>query len=475
MVFLPQELVYAIADEIEDIPSLKALALAGSPFRDSSQRILLRSFTVKQNIEEAHTLLEESPHIAAFIARLVIRVDWLVDEASIEKISPSLHLILGKMVNVRQCILRGTFLESGIFTSALLDFLARQPLRELNVLFWDGVPAATIQGFLTIAPIISFSQLRAKENPRLLSDNPQHKPKVEDLFVGQTAHEVCDLLAQPRFGWGISTLRRLAIPSLSSAPAVKLLVATTPTLEHLHLGGIYGTVLPPTLPLLRSIHFSLDFPYNAKPWFWDLISSTLTTSPLLTSLIISLEDMPRDVGTPNAALLTNLDIALAVHPRRPAIRLRLDLERYRNKMLEAAIIARFAAAAETGMPNAHEERRLVVEEYACGPERWRRSTGKSTWTPPLFLLLAAFPGVSEHGNISGLLPPAGAPGSSGKGWSGKVAFSGRKSVFSLSRKWLFEARNRQPLSWKVAFLNSSLGVVPQSFTLTCPAELYLVY
>ncbi|KAJ7842200.1 hypothetical protein B0H14DRAFT_1031125 [Mycena olivaceomarginata] len=177
MVFLPQEFVYAIADEIEDIPSLKALALAGSPFRHASQRILLRSLTVKQNIEEAHTLLEESPHIAAFIARLVIRVDWLVDEASIEKISPSLHLILGKMVNVRQCILRGTFPESGIFTSALLDFLARQPLRELNVLFWDGILAATIQGFLTIASIISFSQLCAEENPRLLSDNPQHKPK----------------------------------------------------------------------------------------------------------------------------------------------------------------------------------------------------------------------------------------------------------------------------------------------------------
>ncbi|KAJ7871138.1 hypothetical protein B0H14DRAFT_223676 [Mycena olivaceomarginata] len=382
MAFLPQELVYAIVDEIEDIPSLKALALAGSPFRDASQRILLRSFTVKQNIEEAHTLLEESPHIAAFITRLVIRVDWLVDEASIEKISHSLHLIFGKMVNVRQCILGGTFPKSGTFTSALLDFLARQPLRELNVFLWNGIPAATIQGFLTIAPVISFSQSGVEENPRLLSDNPQHKPKVEDLFVDDAGpvRQVCDLIAQPQFKWYTSTLRLLSIPSLDNAAGMKLLVATASTLEHLHLERIHGTVLPPTLPLLRSIHFSLIFFYNASPRFWDLISSTLTTSPLLTSLIISFEIMPRHGGTLNAALLTNLDTALAAHPRRPVIRWRLDLEHYRKKMLKAAIIARFAAAAETGMPNAHEERRLVFEEYAYGPERWRRSTGKSRWT-----------------------------------------------------------------------------------------------
>lgn len=52
MPFFPQELVYAIVDEIgEDITSLKACALAGSTFRNASQRILLRSFTLNSNID----------------------------------------------------------------------------------------------------------------------------------------------------------------------------------------------------------------------------------------------------------------------------------------------------------------------------------------------------------------------------------------------------------------------------------------
>ncbi|KAJ7810518.1 hypothetical protein B0H14DRAFT_1486253 [Mycena olivaceomarginata] len=154
------------------------------------------------------------------------------------------------MVNVRQCILGGTFPKSGTFTSALLDFLARQPLRELNVFLWNGIPAATIQGFLTIAPVISFSQSGVEENPRLLSDNPQHKPKVEDLFVDDAGpvRQVCDLIAQPQFKWYTSTLRLLSIPSLDNAAGMKLLVATAPTLEHLHLERIHGTVLPTHTP-----------------------------------------------------------------------------------------------------------------------------------------------------------------------------------------------------------------------------------
>jgi hypothetical protein len=44
-----------------------------------------------------------------------------------------------------------------------------------------------------------------------------------------------------------------------------------------------------------------------------------------------------------------------------------------------------------------------------------------------------------------------APGSSRKGLSRKVAFSGRKFAIPFSEKWLFEASNRRPLSWKVAF------------------------
>ncbi|KAJ7360932.1 hypothetical protein DFH08DRAFT_361162 [Mycena albidolilacea] len=242
MVFLPEELVHAIVNEFcEDTPSLKACALAGSMLRGASQRLLLSSFTLNQNITgeasalAAHALLEESPHITNYITRLTIRLEWFVGEASIQNLQDSLQQILGKMVNVRQCILSGSFHHTPTFISALFDFLTCQPLRELNVNLWTEVSAVTILRFLTIAPVVSFRQVVINQDLTALSDNSQHTPKVEDLFIDRSAPQIYELLAQPQFKSLTSTLRHLFVPSLS---AVQLLVATAPMLEHLHLGGM---------------------------------------------------------------------------------------------------------------------------------------------------------------------------------------------------------------------------------------------
>jgi hypothetical protein len=56
-------------------------------------------------------------------------------------------------------------------------------------------------------------------------------------------------------------------------------------------------------------------------------------------------------------------------------------------------------------------------------------------------------------------------GSSRKGLSGKVAFSGPEFAISLSEKWLFEARNRRPLSWTVAFSDEILRFFLQAGTI----------
>jgi hypothetical protein len=76
--------------------------------------------------------------------------------------------------------------------------------------------------------------------------------------------------------------------------------------------------------------------------------------------LVSASDVPLTGG----ATPTNLDAALAVHPRRPVIRWQLDFDKHQDEAVRTDILARFAAAVETGMPNAHEERRLVFEEYA---------------------------------------------------------------------------------------------------------------
>ncbi|KAJ7810524.1 hypothetical protein B0H14DRAFT_2863508, partial [Mycena olivaceomarginata] len=151
------------------------------------------------------------------------------------------------MVNVRQCILSGSFHHTPTFISALFDFLTRQPLRELNVNLWTEVSAVTILRFLTIAPVVSFRQVVINQDLFALSDHSQHTPKVEDLFIDRSAPQIHELLAQPQFKSFTGTLRHLFVSSLSG---VELLVATAPMLEHLHLG--VGTSFYPPLERVLS-------------------------------------------------------------------------------------------------------------------------------------------------------------------------------------------------------------------------------
>jgi hypothetical protein len=104
-----------------------------------------------------------------------------VGAASIESQHKSIEQVLGKLTNVRHCTMtRVSHSQILAFTSALLDFLGRQPLRKLRVLSSIGVPATTILRLLTMAPIITFAQVHVQTDPMLLSDESQ-QPRVEEL------------------------------------------------------------------------------------------------------------------------------------------------------------------------------------------------------------------------------------------------------------------------------------------------------
>ncbi|KAJ7360853.1 hypothetical protein DFH08DRAFT_360325 [Mycena albidolilacea] len=221
-------------------------------FRDASQRILLRSLTLKTNVKETHILLEESPHFASYITRLVIERD----ATSIKSQYRSVEQVLSKLTNVRYCIMMGTFAsqQNPTFTSTLLDFLAREPLRELTVISGDAVPPAIILHLITAAPIITFALASLRKDPIMLSDEntgPQ-PPRVEDLsyqWNGKLYGRALRLLAQPQFKSYTSTLRRLFISFFPDTnTGVKLLLATAPQLEHLHLEGLGSLMNPPALP-----------------------------------------------------------------------------------------------------------------------------------------------------------------------------------------------------------------------------------
>ncbi|KAJ7799101.1 hypothetical protein B0H14DRAFT_2904348 [Mycena olivaceomarginata] len=337
-------------------------------FRDASQRILLRSLTLKTNVKETHILLEESPHFASYVTRLVVRQG----ATTIKSQHKSVEQVLGKLTNVRYCIIFASQ-QNPTFTSTLLDFLARQPLRELTVISRDAVPQAIILHLITTAPIITFAlmPLRKDQDPIMFSvEIPGPRPpRAEDLMVLEMENymgDLYDFLAQPQLKSYTSMLRRLFISFFlfrDINTGVKLLLATAPQLEHLHL----------------QVEFSLVLPQIMTPWFSDLISSTLSTSPLLADIVVSF--MPITSGQRAAlgpifvdVLSPTLDVALAAHPRRPAIRWRHDFKGC-DERSSAEILAQFTAGVQTAMPKAHEERRLVVEKYQHDRGRMRRLLG----------------------------------------------------------------------------------------------------
>ncbi|KAJ7247898.1 hypothetical protein B0H12DRAFT_733788 [Mycena haematopus] len=320
MGFLPQEIVLAIVHQIDDIPSLKACALTGSMFRDASQRVLLRSLTLKGNMRAIHTLLVESPHFATYIRRLSIVFSFPGDRApaDIKTLQQNIQKIIVKLTNVHQCILDLNFLDqTPAFTLALFDFLASQPLRELNVRRPSG---ASILRLLTTAPVVSFFgvklDIEGDLDPMFSLDNPQYTPRVEDLFVCYSAPKVYQLLAHPQLKSLTSTLRRLSILEYGSAwrsVLPQFISAAPPTLEHLYLGGLTGPIIQPAFPSLRSIEFCLQFNSNWTDWFPDFISSVVRTSPLLADIVISFFPNISYSLTPDAALGV-LDVALTEHP-----------------------------------------------------------------------------------------------------------------------------------------------------------------
>ncbi|KAJ6457258.1 hypothetical protein C8R45DRAFT_943224 [Mycena sanguinolenta] len=237
MEFLPQELVYAIVQGIDETPSLKSCALAGSIFRDAAQRLLLRSLTLKgDDVQPAYVFLDESPHIASYITRLRMTLERAHSEDDSQR--QSLQQILSKLVNVRQCVLSFYFSHIPTF---LFEFLERQPLRELNIDPTYGLSPASILRLLTVAPVVSFTDLFTdREDPGLSLDIPRSTPRVEELIFEDADAECFELLAHPQLKLA-TTLRRLSILDACYAwPAVhgpKFISIAAPTLEYLHLGG----------------------------------------------------------------------------------------------------------------------------------------------------------------------------------------------------------------------------------------------
>ncbi|KAJ6558082.1 hypothetical protein B0H19DRAFT_128220 [Mycena capillaripes] len=368
---IPTELVDAILLEVEQKETLKTCSLAGSALRYPSQRILLHSLTIDGPAICA--FLEDSPHIATYITRLTINLPPRV-------VHPNsvIHWeVLRLLSNVRRCILSGNNYgwndrdRAVTLPSPVLEFLARQPLRELHVMSVENIPLSSFCRLLNVAPTVFF--LRVSISEESLGDfsavnPPQAGPTVTELRLKENTQTICEVLARPQFAFYIAALHHLeiSVDLKGYARANALLHTVAHTLQRVQFNCLAIDpalpVLPhPPLSVLRRLEFTLDRYDCDEEWVRPTILPLLapTAMPVLADLVITLYCLMTDsLSTPlqglDPGLLAALDDGLVAHPASPVITWRIQIP---------VGDTLFATVVRRAMSKVAAEGRFVLETY----------------------------------------------------------------------------------------------------------------
>ncbi|KAF7326607.1 hypothetical protein MSAN_02504300 [Mycena sanguinolenta] len=282
MTSIPQELIAAIVERVDDTAALKACSLTSPCLRGPSQRVLLRSLALDTSHIQRHAalsaLLTESPHIATYVSKLVLRVSF-----SDKRTVGSLQDVLARFTNVRRCTIAGEYSTErwdpvSPLCPTLLDFIQRQPLTELHLFFLQSIPIPAFALFVSSAPTVTFyyAVVSAKDQ----CDDPPKKVTREksmtQLLLSDHAETICDALA--RAPEHIRSLRKLKICPQHDYSTM-LISSAAQTLEHLRIDCSLlinrRSALPP-LPLLEVLR-CVDLVIPSMHWNDSWLTDTLRT------------------------------------------------------------------------------------------------------------------------------------------------------------------------------------------------------
>ncbi|KAJ7861611.1 hypothetical protein B0H13DRAFT_1900451 [Mycena leptocephala] len=385
-----QELIDAIVEQVDGKKSLKACALAASSFRGASQRILLRSFTLKgsraygapgsrnpANHSAVYALLTESPHIAPYISDL--KIVFPSAPTPPEEVD-SLKRVLAKLTKVKRCIITGIYISKNhqgtgwgdlvkALSSPLLDFISRQSLRELHIQCII-LPLEVLLRLLMSAPTVSLyfaylskpsSRSKRSKKPAAIGNLPS-AATLESLILAED-EGVSKVLAGSDFAAYTANLRRLAVTMRTQSSAAMISTAA-PTLEHLRIychDAEVGMQLPAilSLPQLRSLDVALHLEQRDAPWFISTISDIFSAgSASLEEVIVTYFSgsfkMPDALDYPS--VLRKLEKLLLSRSTPPRIRWRVELS-------SKEFFAQITSSMPQLMPKLHAAGKVVVEGY----------------------------------------------------------------------------------------------------------------
>ncbi|KAF7367272.1 hypothetical protein MSAN_00789100 [Mycena sanguinolenta] len=389
---IPQELVDAIVNEVGEIETLKACSLVASTFRHPSRRLLLSSLTIEATKD--HTplsrLFSESPYIAKYVVCLTIKTP-VNGKASLDV--ECFSSILANLQNVRGCTLEGEWhspddkhnSRDSKIPPLLLDFLARQPLRELRLTHIELTPAV-LWAFVAAVPVLCFQDVSMQEaTTDTIAPAAVTSPPFFNSLVLSFGADVGRFLSRPENISCVTKLRHLSIKGyFHFQDAVwfdPLIQAASATLEHIQFdcstraSQPWPVALPP-FPALGTVQFSIPGMVSGIEKTVVIseavksLSSLATPqmSPALANIIVNQWDT--SLGTFNrdeslyVPLMRKLDAVLMAYPTTLCIRWALAMYgEDRNWHW-----TRFVENMRRGMPGARTSGRLVLEDKYVRPQ-----------------------------------------------------------------------------------------------------------
>ncbi|KAJ7134027.1 hypothetical protein C8R43DRAFT_1110291 [Mycena crocata] len=371
---IPQELVEAIVDEIDDTLSLKACALVSPSFLSPSQRNLFRSFTLNtRRTSECCNRLTESPHIAPHISALTIHLNNLFIDGT-----PGLEELLDKLDNVRRCTIRGssthTWKAMITVTQPLLKFIERQSLLELHLLSIMELSRPTLAFFLSSAARLSFYYVTIDpENTDTVHPPPRtQNPKTIVLTLG--TENLLDSLASPEFSPYVVGLRKLALTPFQDGKYNAVFTSAT-MLEQVRFYCHFRSInlyLPPH-PTLRSVDIAIDPGTRGE---YNRLARSFTT--LLDSASTSLEEISVTLNVLYSTSLTPLDTQTLAALSTVLAGNRTDLPRIRWRIpveSGAQALSDFTAVVQSALSTLHAQGKVIVEQYSAAEERQGHGQG----------------------------------------------------------------------------------------------------
>ncbi|KAJ7775925.1 hypothetical protein DFH07DRAFT_936925 [Mycena maculata] len=375
MTSIPQELIDTIIHEVEDADSLKACTLTASSLRDTSQRILFNSLTLMLPGQYSvwSTRLAESPHVAEYIRTLRLRISSRHSQGFETQ---SLALVLGKLMNVRRCTIAGdgdlafrNWDQLGPFAQVAIDFVRRQTLAELHLVFFNGLPLSVLALLVSCAPRVSFSHTEI--GPFLMDSPSDPTPCLEQLLLAQKTSSISLALQAPECSPYLTKLRRLGLRPDGQYNGI--LVSVGPTLEHVRFDctsrSSNSVLLPlPRLPVLRSVDLVILFGARHEAWLLDGLLDILRSCPdTLDEICVTYYTIDREILPPyvlQPATLATLDQTMANCTVSPRLRWRLDFDLDHD----GEHLAAFTMFVQQGLPRVHERNKLMVEGFSFTEE-----------------------------------------------------------------------------------------------------------